>query len=118
MRVRQIASIVVVVAGLGVAASGRTAASTEMPTSTPCYPGAIAGAFSGALPLDSINRFGCAGEWAFVWATVGSGKQEVSVTEVLRFDSVLGQWRFVSRESVCASSTLPTFVNSGGCHSN
>lgn len=107
-----------VVAGLGVVASGRTAASTAMPASTPCYPGALAGAFSGALSLDSIDRFGCAGEWAFAWATVGSGSQEVSVTEVLRFDPVLGRWRFVSRESVCGTSALPAFVDAGGCHSN
>lgn len=116
--IRPVVAAAVVVAGLGVAASAPTSASSSMPASTPCYPGSLGAAFSGALALNSIDRYGCAGEYAYVWATIGSGNQEVSVTEILRFDPSVARWRFASRERVCRTSELPGLVDAGGCHSN
>ena len=58
-----------------------SAASAEAPV--PCTTAALARAFDGQFHLSSIQNYGCEGEWAYVWATVGTGAHAIGVTEVL-----------------------------------
>ncbi len=89
-----------------------------MPESTPCYPGALAGAFHGPLALSQMVNYGCEGSWAFVWATIGRGARAIGVTEVLYFNRHGSDWRFVQRAVVCSDATLPARIEAKGCHSN
>ena len=89
-----------------------------MPISTPCEAGSLSSAFRGPLALVRVDNYGCQGLWAFAWATIGHGNQQVGVTEVLHFDRAASRWRFASRGVVCVGSTLPARINRLGCHSN
>ena len=84
----------------------------------PCVPEALSAPFTGPLELQSIQHYGCEGNWAFVWATVGTGAHEIGVTEVLAYDEQRGQWTFANRAVVCKPSTLPPLVYHEGCFSN
>jgi hypothetical protein len=83
-----------------------------------CTPALLAEAFSGPFQLKSIDAFGCSGAWAYAWATVGTGPQEVSVTEVLRYNAGSAKWAFVSRQQYCRAGLLPRLVYEKGCFSN
>ncbi|MDE3223518.1 MAG: hypothetical protein KGL79_08795 [Acidobacteriota bacterium] len=89
-----------------------------MPVSTPCDAGALSSAFRGPLKLVRLDNYGCQGTWAFAWATIGHGNDQVGVTEVLHFHQTTSRWGFASRAVVCVGSTLPSRINRLGCHSN
>lgn len=84
----------------------------------PCDVAALSAAFTSGQPLSSIAQFACENGWAYVWANIGSGPTEVSVTEVLHYDSVLGVWKFAQRHDVCKSTILPSEIYLKGCFSN
>ena len=108
----------VLVVALGVTAASASYERASMPDSTPCVSSALAAPFRGPLLLTQMVNYGCAGPWAFVWATVGAGAQAVGVTEVLYFDRTSAKWRFASRSAVCGNGTLPARIDALGCHSN
>lgn len=95
-----------------------TVNATTGPSSAACTPDTLGRAFTGAFRLQSIDSFGCSGDWAYAWATVGSGSHEVGVTEVLRYDRLNEVWSFVSRQQYCHSGMLPELVYRKGCFSN
>jgi hypothetical protein len=67
----------------------------------------------------SVDNFGCAGKFAFLWATVGTTEvNAIGVTEVLQFKSGDQRWALVSRLKYCHPTTLPTLVYRQGCFSN
>jgi len=110
--------VVLLLMGLVVSASEARCQRSTMPESTPCYSGALAGAFHGPLALTHLDNYGCEGPWAFAWATIGSGAHAVGVSEVLYFDARSSHWRFAQRAAVCGNATLPARIDSLGCHSN
>ena len=110
--------VVVVLAAL-VALSVRTtwrAVSAVPPV--PCTTSALGQAFDGQFHLSSIQNFGCEDQWAYVWATVGTGEQAIGVTEVLAYHAQSGRWAFVSRVADCKASILPSVIYRQGCFSN
>lgn len=84
----------------------------------PCDAAAIGGAFTNGLRLSSLTQFACENGWAYAWANIGSGPTEVSVTEVLRFNPVVGVWKFALRHDVCKPAILPSEIYQKGCFSN
>lgn len=70
------------------------------------------------MRLTAVQKYGCEGQWAFVWATVGTGIHAIGVTEVLNFNASVGHWRQVSRLNDCKASILPSVVYYQGCFSN
>jgi hypothetical protein len=84
----------------------------------PCTTSALGRAFDGQFHLASIQNFGCEGQWAYVWATVGTGEQAIGVTEVLAYDATSGRWAIVSRSVDCKASILPDVIYHQGCFSN
>ena len=104
--------------GLVCAALRAGPSSSESVASVACTPHALALAFDGSLRLQSIDSFGCAGDWAFLWATVGTGPRETGVTEVVRYYPTTAAWTFVSRLRWCKPSLLPELVYRQGCFSN
>lgn len=84
----------------------------------PCSASQLSAAYRGPLHVDSVENFGCVGNWAFLWATIGSGVQEVSVTEVLQYDARTSAWHNAPRLRYCGHGVLPHYVDRWGCHSN
>jgi hypothetical protein len=74
--------------------------------------------YTGPLKVDSVDSFGCVGQWAYLWATVGKGVGEIGVTEVLHFDPTTSQWQNASRLTYCFHHLLPGYVELWGCNSN
>ncbi len=109
---------VLVLTGAAVLSSHATVSASPAGSSGACTPDALSRAFTGPFRLQSIDSFGCSGAWAYVWATVGSGPQEIGVTEVLRHDVASESWRFVSRQQYCHPGLIPDFIYRKGCFSN
>jgi hypothetical protein len=118
MKLTRLTVAIVLLAALVVASFHTTSRSYSSPVVAPCTSSALAGAFSAQFKLTSIQKFGCEGEWAYAWATVGTGEQAIGVTQVMHFDQASQQWVFVSRGRDCKASILPSVVYRQGCFSN
>jgi hypothetical protein len=109
---------IVVIAAL-VALSVRTTATSESAApSIPCTTSALGVGFSTQMHLTSFQNFGCEGEWAYAWATIGAGQHAIGVTEVLSYSVTKGRWSIVSRLTYCKASILPSVIYRQGCFSN
>ena len=109
---------VLVLAALVALSFRATSSSASAPAQVPCTTSALGRAFDGQFHLSSIQNYGCEGDWAFTWATVGTGEQAIGVTEVLSYNPTTQQWTLVSRSVDCKASILPTIVYRQGCFSN
>ena len=118
MRNLRLAASAAVLAVLVLSAGRAGPAVPERASSLACTPHGLSTAFSGPFTLQSIDNFGCAGAWAFVWATVGTGDHQIGVTEVLRFDASRRSWAMASRLRWCKPGLLPELVYRQGCFSN
>jgi hypothetical protein len=81
----------------------------------PCTATAISSAYR---DVDSVQSFGCEGQFAYLWATVGHGEGEIGVTEVAHYDLDTSSWRNASRLRYCVHQRLPSYVQFWGCNSN
>src|SRR5665213_837419 len=93
--------VVVLLVALSVAVTKTSSLSSTFPVAAPCDASALAAPFTGPLKVQSVASFGCVGHWAYLWATVGHGKQEVGVTEVLHYDVDTRAWKSASRLTYC-----------------
>jgi hypothetical protein len=84
----------------------------------PCTTASLGEGFHGQFHLASIQNYGCEAQWAFVWATVGTGEQAIGVTEVLNYEATSSRWAIVSRATYCKATILPSVVYRQGCFSN
>jgi hypothetical protein len=99
--------------------SFRTTSSTAVAVPpVPCTTSALGEAFIGEFHLASIQQYGCEGEWAYVWATVGTGEEAIGVTEVLHYKAAGDRWAIVSRVTDCKATILPSVIYRQGCFSN
>ncbi|HVA70410.1 MAG TPA: hypothetical protein VNF08_03705 [Acidimicrobiales bacterium] len=114
---RVVGSALVVVA-LGVGVSRASAQSRAFPVSAPCNAAALSAPYTGPLKVDSVASFGCVGPWAYLWATIGKGVEEISVTEVLRYEPTTAAWQNASRLTYCNHHLLPRYIEHWGCNSN
>jgi hypothetical protein len=112
------AAVVLLLVALGVGVTKASSRSSTFPLSTPCNAPALAAPYTGPLTVRSVDSFGCVGHWAYIWATVGTGVQEIGVTEVLHYDAARGLWRNASRVKYCNHHLLPAYVQLWGCNSN
>jgi hypothetical protein len=118
MKLWRLAVAVLVIVALVVFSVRTTSQSTSAPPPVPCTTSTLGQAFGGQLRLASIQNYGCESEWAFVWATVGTGEHAIGVTEVLAFSVTRGRWAIVSRLADCKASILPSVIYRQGCFSN
>jgi hypothetical protein len=109
---------VLLLAALVVASTRTSSSASDVPPQAPCNTQTLALAFTGDLALSSFQNYGCDSDWAFAWATVGSGEQAIGVTEVLRYSPKAHAWSVVSRETQCKPSILPEDIYKLGCFSN
>jgi hypothetical protein len=118
MKLTRLIVATIILAALVVASFRTTSVTVSSPIAAPCTSSALARAFTGHFKLASIQQFGCEGEWAYAWATVGTGEEAIGVTQVMHFDLASQRWVFVSRERDCKASILPSVVYRQGCFSN
>lgn len=119
MKIVRLLVVVVVVLALSWAVSRVGQSSSVAPAATPCTPSALSQGVNGAFRVMSVDNFGCAGKFAFLWATVGTTEvNAIGVTEVLQFKTGDQRWALVSRLKYCHPTTLPTLVYRQGCFSN
>ena len=117
MKIWRLTIAALAVIGLVALSFRTTSTSTSAAPPVPCTTSTLGRAF-GALKLESIQNFGCEGQWAFVWATVGTGVHAIGVTEVLSFNVARARWSIVSRATDCKASILPSVIYRQGCFSN
>jgi hypothetical protein len=115
MRWSRALAALALLAALGVASAESTCEARSFPLLVPCNASALSSAYS---RVDSVASFGCVGAWAYLWATVGKGPGEVSVTEVLHYDVTTSEWKNASRLRYCEHAVLPAYVKYWGCNSN
>lgn len=107
-------------AGLGFSTATSTATSSghRTPLDVDCSASALSAPYTGPLKVRSVASFGCEGRFAYLWATVGAGVEEIGVTEVLRYDTRSDAWANAVRSTYCVDHRLPAYVQYWGCHSN
>jgi len=118
MKLFRLVVAVLVLAALVVLSFRTTSSSASAVPQIPCTTTALGQAFDGQFHLSSIQNYGCEDDWAYVWATVGTGEQAIGVTEVLVYNATTQRWAIVSRSADCKASILPSVVYRQGCFSN
>jgi hypothetical protein len=118
MKWSRVGAVVLLLVALCVGVTKVSSASSTFPVSTPCSAPALSAPYTGPLTVRSVASFGCVGKWAYLWATVGKGVQEIGVTEVLHYDVAESSWQNASRLKYCRHHLLPTYVEFWGCNSN
>lgn len=111
----QVVGALVTAAALGLFVSHSSSSARTFPAVVACNASAISSAYH---QVDSVQSFGCAGQFAYLWATVGKGEGEIGVTEVAHYDLATSSWKNVSRLHYCVDHRLPTYVQFWGCNSN
>jgi hypothetical protein len=114
---RIVASLGILVA-LGVGAANATCHESAFAVVAPCSASALSAPYHGDLAVVSVQSFGCDNGFAYLWATVGKGEQEIGVTETLRYDVATASWQNASRSTYCVHHRLPKYVQFWGCNSN
>jgi len=112
-----VASVLVVVA-LGLSAAKSTESSSPAPLLAPCTATALAAPYHGIDKVTGVDSFGCVGQWAYMWATFGTGVHAIGVTEVLSYDRATSSWKNAPRLTYCNHHRLPHYVEFWGCNSN
>jgi hypothetical protein len=115
---RTAGAVVLVVAGLIVVTNHATQSSQTFPVAVPCNASAISAPYTGPFTVRSVQSFGCVGQWAYLWATVGKGVQEIGVTEIVHYEPATLSWHNASRLHYCVKHRLPRYVQYWGCNSN
>jgi hypothetical protein len=110
-----------ILAALAVGTANVTCSTRTFPTPVPCTASALSAAYGGASTIDSVDSvqsFGCVGNWAYLWATIGKGVAEIGVTDVLHYNDATSAWQNASRTRYCMHHLLPAYVEFWGCNSN
>ena len=119
MKIFRLLGAALVVVALVFAVARVAATTSTSPVAGECSTAALSRAVNGAYRVMSVQSFGCAGDFAFLWATVGTNEADaIGVTEVLKFSSSTQRWSLVPRLKYCHRATLPAFIYRQGCFSN
>jgi len=89
---------------------------TQTDAQAACNPAGLTKSWSGEFKVLSVGGYGCEGNWAYVWATIGDKQHSFSVTELEQFQP-LG-WLMVNRATYCPTSIVPKKIRTLGCNSN
>jgi len=118
MKLSRLVIAVLVLVALVVLSLRTTSSAASANPPVPCTTAALGQAFDGEFHLSSIQNYGCEGEWAYAWATVGTGQDAIGVTEVLAYNESSAKWALVSRATDCKATILPSVIYHQGCFSN
>ena len=112
MKALRLAGAVILTGSLLLFAARATATASPSPAA-PCTELALT---SHLTNVASVQSYGCAGPWAYLWATLSVSSNQISVTELMSYAS--GTWRPVSRSTYCHPGELPDLVYHRACFSN
>ena len=115
MRWFRLAGCVVVLAALAVLVTKPSSSASTFPQTAPC---AVANLTASFHDVDGVTNFGCVGDYAYLWATVGTGPAEVGVTELLVYNTSAREWKNAIRANYCTGSALPAYIEQQACNSN
>lgn len=115
MRWLRLIACVVALGALAVTVSKPSSSASTFPQTAPCTVANLTAAYH---DVDSVSNFGCVGDYAYLWATVGSGPGEIGVTELLTYNTVKGMWENAPRASYCTGNILPAYIEQQACNSN
>lgn len=115
MRWFRLVACVAILAVLVVVVIKPSSSASTFPPSPPCDATALSAPYH---DVDSVSSFGCVGDFAYLWATVGSGPAESSVTELLHYDPLTSVWENALRSTYCTSASLPAFIEERACSSD
>ena len=113
MKALRLAGAVILAGSLLLVAARVTASASPSLLGAPCTSSALTSHLSN---VESVQDYGCAGPWAYLWATLTVSDNQVSVTELMSYAS--GTWRPVSRATYCHPGVLPDPVYHRACFSN
>lgn len=111
----RLAACAVILAALIVFVTKPSSSASTFPPSVPCSAAALSAAYH---DVDSVQSYGCAGDYGYLWATVGTGPGEIGVTELLAYDATTGEWKNALRANYCEGTTLPAYIEQRACNSN
>ena len=106
---------VVVLAALAVVVTRPSSSASTFPQAAPCTAANLTAPYH---DVDSVSNFGCVGNYAYLWATVGTEPAEVGVTELLVYNTTAGVWENALRANYCEGSALPAYIEQQACNSN
>jgi hypothetical protein len=106
---------VVVLAALAVLATKPSSSASTFPQAGPCTVATLTAPYH---DVDSVSNFGCVGDYGYLWATVGSGPAQVSVTELLVYNTSASVWENALRANYCTGTALPAYIKQQACNSN
>ncbi len=112
MKALRLAGAVILAGSLLLVVARATATASPSP-GAPCTPTALTSDLTNVV---SVQDYGCAGPWAYLWATLSVSSNQISVTELMSYAS--GLWRPVSRATYCHPGVLPEPVYHRACFSN
>lgn len=110
-------AVVILVAGF-VTVSRASSTTSTAPISAPCDAASVSAPFHGPLTITRVLAYGCQDGWGYLWANAGTGAQEVSVTELVRYSTTQQGWQVADRGIYCTGSLLPTDIQTNACNSN
>lgn len=113
MKALRLAGAVILAISLLAFAARATATASPSPVGAPCTVHALT---SHLTNVASVQDYGCAGSWAYLWATLSVSSNQISVTELMSYAS--GAWQPVSRVTYCHPGVLPDPVYHRACFSN
>jgi hypothetical protein len=87
MRWFRLVACVLLLAALVVLVTKPSSSASTFPEAAPCT---VADLTAPYHDVDGVSNFGCVGNYAYLWATVGSGPGEIGVTELLAYNTTKG----------------------------
>ena len=118
MLVSRLVGVAAVVAGLGWSSGHATATESGAPLAANCSASALTASLTNLAASHPVAAFGCDGPWAYLWATVSVGPNQIGVTELMHYDAVRATWLAASRATYCKPGALPAAIYQGACFSN
>ncbi len=107
-----------VVVGLAWSVGHATASVTDAPLAADCSATALSANLTHLASSHPVEAFGCDGPWAYLWATLAIGPNQIGVTELMRYDTARAAWFAASRATYCHRAMLPSTIYRGACFSN
>ena len=96
------------------AASTTTTTIAPTTSAAPCTMAAItAAAETSSTDFYSVNDFGCSGDFAYAFVTVGTTPNLITVTDL--FMAVNGEWQPASRGMYCTNGSVPAAIYEPAC---
>ncbi|HWD95829.1 MAG TPA: hypothetical protein VG246_05355 [Acidimicrobiales bacterium] len=115
MRWLRLLACVVLLGALVVLVTKPSSSASIFPQAAPCTADNLTAPYH---DVDSVTSFGCVGDYAYLWATIGTEPAEIGVTDLLVYNTKAGAWENAVRANYCTGDALPAYIKQQACNSN